>query len=629
LLDPIIRSSSVSFGMQRAFEDFRTALRTGGASIDHRFWRLIGRARRIAGQQETPLAVFKMEFDEDGDRQFRLATEDGAYSELFFDIGKAAATKSMVESPNLGPSIRRGILFFSSTGLASWTAAGEPPVGSGKFHLAISKSHGRFASWVLDRFQQSGNWFISIDPIPSPKALDIIESLGIRNANESVQRIGLVDGVHVGKAWLGQFRFLPHVQGAIGPVEVVPVAGSSPPFLKLNEGKLECSSPVDGEYVISDKAGGWSRRYAFVPLAEVHALMEGANYSLAMLEEWRTCRPTKLSSIAFAEAVWSERQYAFQDLIEAFYAFARSGVSEGEAVELIGRAAGSRSWELLRTLQEATFVDARLRSRWRGRVFTLVHPALVEIQFNGSAPGVVVCGALPARLETDFRHTVDLQGGSPFRHIDPSSLAPPLLGAVNVAANRLAEALGWQIISDANEPEGQGTARLCETNVLGEGYQIASAWDWSEGGFRRGDRANSKLSLVRLMHPGGRDHDLYRVVGSDRRTFTSRPGAIVDLFSKAGRPLFHYKDGAIRRIPSEGALPIEIARSLRLKTLFNGGAATSGWEYRITRRGVEWLTALLPGLVEGNANGENDERGSYRRGRGYRRPVWINGATTG
>lgn len=625
LLDPVIRTSPVSFGLKGAFEDFRTALRSGRASVDHRFWRFVARARAMAGQKEPSLVDFRMEFDEDGDRHYRLGASSDSRAARPPDIGEATATALLLESPNLGPSVRRGVLFFRSSGLASWTALGEPPSGAGPFHLAIANHHRDVVSEPLAHFQRSGTWYVTVEPIGAATIFHILKRLGIQDASESVQTIGLVEGVHVGKGWLGQPRFLPYLEGATGAVDIRPEPGSPSSGLSWTGGGLKADVPIEGEFVITDRVAGWSRRATFVALAEVHARMDGANYALPMLEEWGSGLSKSPVQVALVDPGWDDKGYVFQDVLEAFYASARSGVSEGEAVALIERAAGRRSWELLRTLQESTFLDARLRLRWRGRVFTLVQPTLSR-GYSGGVAIATVSGAVPGRLEADFRRTVELQGGRPFRRVREASLAPPLLGAIDVDAASVAEALGWTISIDASAPDGWVSERLCETQVVGENYQVASAWDWSIGRFRAGAQAAGPVSLVRLVHPSGRDHDLYRVIGNRQRTFTSRHAAIVDLYSQASSPMFRYQGGLIRRITAEGTLPIEIARVLRLRMQMNGGAAVTGWEYGVAPDEAHWLAKLLPGLIDGVTPAKTTaEAMMHRRGRGVRRPLWIDG----
>lgn len=624
LLDPVVHSSSVSFGLQAAFYDFRMALRSG-VSVDHRFWRLVSRARALAGSEEVPLADLRMEFDEDGARHYQLRA-DGSFAVLLPpDLGAAVTLVTITDSPNLGPSVRRGVLFFRSSGLASWTAAGEPPHGAGRFHLAIAERHVLLASGTTARFERSGAWQVTTEPVALRVVSDVLARLGIGNAREGLLAVGLIGGVHIRNAWLGLPRYLPRIEGAAGNVDVRALNIHSGSSISCVAGELTAIAPVEGEFIFDDPMTGWSRRATFVTAAEVHAELGGANYTSPLLEEWM---PGKVSAVPKTMALdlnWEDGEYSYQDVLEALYATSRSGSGEGDVVALIDRVIGRRSWEMLRTLQEATFLDARLRLRWRGRVFTLGIPTLTTTCI-GSVPAVVVSGAVPGRLETDFRRTIELQGGQPIRRLGASPMAPPLLAATDVDPTAISAALGWQMIVTTTSVDGTVANRLCESQVIGETYELASAWDWSSQRFRAGVQTSGAVQLARLMHPGRRDHDLFRVEGYKRRTFTSRHAAIIEAYVQAGLPLFAYKEGRIRRSTAEGALPLEVARALRLRTLRNAGASTDGWEYPLTPVDARWLGDLLPGMIEGIEPKEQDDlTRTYLRGRGARRPTWISG----
>lgn len=622
LLDQLVNSSSVSFGMHAAFRDFRTALRAGSASVDHRFWRLVMRARALSGHAEAPAATLRMEFDQDGGRHYRVTVAGSRDTWLPTSIGSAAGFEHLQASLNLGPAARRGVLFFRSCGHASWTALGEPPVGVGPFHVAVAGRHLRLASSAIASFEPTGTWHVTSEPVATSTVNDMLKRLGLLASKMAVRTIALADGVHVGRAWLGHPRYLPVVDGAEGEIKIAKADGGASGLTCIN-GALTASAPIEGDFTIGDKAGRWSRRASFVNVAEVHAQLDGAAYRLSAQAEWDVGvgRPVQNGA---GEPAWDEAAYAYQDMLEGVYACARSGIAEGDLIGLIARAAGGRTWDMLRTLQESTFLDARLRERWRGRTFTLGRPMLTEIGIDGHS-GVLVSGALPTRLEADFRETVGLQGGRAFRRLSPNSLAPALLGAAGVPAAKLAEALGWAIGKPPALPNGSASTRLLETSVLGESYVVASEWDWSVGRFRVGSVASGPVSLVRLVHPGGRDHDIYRVASAQCRSFTSRHAAILDAHQQAGCPLFRLDGNRLIRIRSEGALPIEIAKALRLRTLSNRGASDDGWEYMVAPQDVRWLGGLLPGIIEGAAPMVADPALSYRRGRGARRPIWTAG----
>lgn len=624
LLDPEIGASSVSFGLKEAFADFRAALRSGRASVDHRFWELVAHARSAAGEQASPLADLRMEFDEDGRRQYRLSV---AASSVSFprDLGVASAARILLDSPNLGPGARRGILFFNSVGLASWTASSEPPARAGDYHVAVAARHERLARGAVADWEASGSWLVTRAGVSPGTAGDILRRLGIRNANENLISIGLVDGVHVGSRWLGAPRLLPRLVGASGSPDVQRIGDAPEVGLRAIGGRLAADAAVEGQYAFSDADGTWSRRAEFVPWAEVHGELTGAAYSLPFHTEWQSSRSGRVIGAAEVDIAWDDRPYDYQDVVEGLYASSRTGIGEGDAVALIDRVVGRRSWEFLRTLVEATFFDERLRVRWRGRSFTLGSATLERLTINGTG-GVIVSGAIPERLEQDFRTTVSSQGGRAFRKLQ-DGLVPPIIGAVDVNADNLAGALGWDLSDALAPPTGRLDECLVETGVIGESYVVGSHWDWALGRFRVDGVALGPVTLTRLVHPAGRDHDLYRVIGKRTRTFTSRHSAILDAHAQAGVPMFERVDGAVRRMTLEGALPVEIARALRGLSIANGGARSKGWAYPVGSKVETWLATLLPGLVSGLvATGTVATDGFSRRGRGARRAMWINGS---
>lgn len=629
-LDPLMRASTTSYGLKVAFEDFKMALRSGAASVDHRFWRLVLRARKLAGHSVPQAGSLVMHFDEDGIRHYRVGQLlEG--NNAFNWLGSAVASPGAADSSNLGPSIRRGILFFRSSGVASWAAAGEPSLGAGPFHLGISSRHIGSVRGVCTEFVPSGSWFITARPIPGLIVENVLTQLGITNAKQTVRVIGLVDGVRVGNCWLGQPRYLPHIGGASGEVVIESVDGGSSERLAWVNGELRADDAVDGQFSISDAAAHWTRRASFVSLADVHTTLSASAYSLPAQAEWMetTSRRCERSHVLAGE--WDDTPYVNQDMIEAIYASSRSGISEGDLISIIDRAAGSFGWQTLRLLQEASFVDARPLARWRGRIFTLGQPRVVKIRM-GDSTALLVSGAVPARLEADFRTAVTLQGGIAFRRLSKESSALPLIGAFGVVPEILSRALGWPVVDAPFLPDGTVVSRLIETKVSGEGYQVSSHWDWSVGRFRSGvgtddSCIDTSVTLVRLVHPGLRDHDIYRVQGHRGiRSFHSRHAAILDAYLQAERPLFRFDQNHLARLASEGALPLEISAALRVRTLFNAACTGRSWRYEVAKQDAVWLAGLLPGLIDGiRDESVMDVATSCRRGRGYRRPIWSDG----
>lgn len=623
-LHAFLSENEVSYGLRTAFLEFKKAMLAGAASVDHRFWRLVKRVQELSGQKEVPEVRLRLEFDFDERRQFELWIGEVEQDIHLADIGSALRNAALQQSPNLGAAARRGVLYFRPVGLASWEASGNVPLGHRGLFLAVSsENYSRNLTGWIDTFEKSGNWYLSRKPISDAPLNEINKCLQLNSSAQTVQKIALQDGVRVGKFWLGLPRYLPVVMGSNGKIVVKAANETVTSNLICQDSVLAADGPLDGSFFINDANGFWSRRATFVSRAIIHPELTGKNYELAVQQEWSETQKAALATTQNA-VDWNELPYRFQDMVEAIYARAKSGLSESDTIALIGRVSGRQSWQLLRALQESSFLDVRLRARWRGRIVTLRSPTLMQVKIAG-APCIVTAGAIPQQLEDEFRSAVISQAGTPFRHISKGSCAPALIGASNVDPNNIAKVLGWELNSTVDFPQKCPVSSLSETSLIGANYVVASRWDWSLGRFSTRPVPENRVSLVRMVHPEGRDHDIYRVNGKHCRSFFSRYSAIMDAHQQAGVPMFRYIDGRIQRICNEGALPVEIARVMRVKSLGNGGLVEDRWEYAAGNDLVHWLDDLLPGIIEGGAAHFSDPARYCLRGRGARRLLWNEG----
>jgi hypothetical protein len=171
--------------------------------------------------------------------------------------------------------------------------------------------------------------------------------------------------------------------------------------------------------------------------------------------------------------------------------------------------------------------------------------------------------------------------------------------------------------------------------LLGSFHEAASWWDWTSGAFSGWQRPAEEVSLTRFEHPGRRDHDIYRISVGGRRTaaHATRAAAIVHAYVIAKRAMFRFDGDALLRLTRDGALPLELAAALRLRTLANPGISEEGYSYPCSPADALWLAGLAPGLIEGViAPAVTRSARSWRaalRGRGARRPQWIQGELVG
>jgi hypothetical protein len=160
------------------------------------------------------------------------------------------------------------------------------------------------------------------------------------------------------------------------------------------------------------------------------------------------------------------------------------------------------------------------------------------------------------------------------------------------------------------------------------------SWDWERRRFVVGPVACAEVSITRWAHPGGRDHDQYRVRWSGGTTcHSTRTAAILQGHVVAAVPLFALQDGKLVRTAAEGALPVEVARrllgvTLRAAEALGGG----GYVYPVDRDTLLALAAVLPGCIAGlpmcrpaATSNRNGTAARARRDGGRTRPRWGNG----
>jgi hypothetical protein len=634
-----IDQRDASWGMKSAFLEFRSAYLAGTASTDHRFWRLVLRTAKTTASSERNEAVLELCFDEDARRSITVrSTTDAAPARIMPDIGAAMRSNLVTTSMNLSTASTRGVVFFRQIGMARWRAQMHPQPGATHIHLALATPLTQRVPRDTVSFVESGDWWLTVDPISERTADQLLAGIDmVRPRAERLLNITLADGVRVGNAWLGRVGFLPRISTDCHPTAATRVAERNDgAVITICNGVLVSEETVDGVYDISVSAdiysqtAVWSRRVSFVANAMPHPHIGGAASQEPLVREWLSFEPARTNTIASSNLTWTEESPASADILEAIYAAGRSGLSDGEMVDLVARGAAARTntWSLLRSLQESGFIEARQRQRWRGRVWTLGKPTLVEV--GGSGSGVVVAdGAICAALECEFREVAHGAGGIPFRRIGVSAWSPPIVGATSIDSRVLAARLGWPVTQSPVEPRPRPNG-LEMSNLVAEHHVLASSWDWNRRHFVTDPVDPCDVSLTRWVHPGGRDHDVYRVNSAKHESMhLTRNAAILKAHIVAGTPLFRVEGKNLVRTAKEGALPIEFARWLRLSTLTGSGAVDKhGYSYGLGDVELTRITHSFPGCVEGqlaSLRSSMDVLLEARRSGGRTRVQWVDG----
>lgn len=258
----------------------------------------------------------------------------------------------------------------------------------------------------------------------------------------------------------------------------------------------------------------------------------------------------------------------------------------------------------------------------------MVAPSLVVMPL-GDRGGFVVRGCIGERLVNEFKRAVLGAGGVAFRRAGTSPLSPMLFGCINADPIRLSERLRWPVAT-AFGP-GRRSLALQLTARRPNRYVATQRWCWGKGRFVQPEKAaEDSVTLTRLSHPGGRDHDIFLVAKNDKEFhLLSRPAAIVLAHSLRETQLFRVSEGLLRRLRSEGNLPDAIAAGLRLSHLMNPGPYKNDYIYRLDASELAIMTRLIPHIVspvsDSTSSGAKDAINLSVHSGGRIRTIWKKG----
>ncbi|ECI3633435.1 hypothetical protein DK762_21065 [Salmonella enterica subsp. houtenae] len=638
----VIQRQSVSLALKEAFAEFRDAWLLGRRALfDMPFWRLRQRAVQISSFVTTHQTIIDMYVDFDGSRRYFSVAGENNESAFHPTLSEALIARDAGNSENLGKATQIGLLFFYEIGHGRWRAISSPDVDSQGFHIALYSKHSVQTSKRLNGYIAEDEWILTAQPLSRVSATDIFRSVrsssGIQD--DDVTRPQLYGGIRVPGGWLGLPAFLPFVESDTQRYRIYSSGNDEAETnVSIIDGRLISSVPLNGERFIEpaleagEKTPPWRRRARFFTRAVPHpTLGESARYRFEPLCDW-SMPSLKAPTFNFEEQFqWEDSEACCDHLLEAVYASGASGWEEAELFALLRHVDGIINvWHLIRCLQHAGLIEPRLRAGWKGRAWTLVKPSLLHLR-NGENSLVVVEGAVCASLMDDFQKAVAGLGGESFRRRGVSLWSPPVFGAVLANPVALSQRLGWPLIET---PSSSATTplSLVTTERAAELHEPAAIWNWRSGKFQPHGPTDKVAALLSLhIHPGGRDHDIYRVVsGRETKHFLSRTAAIITAGAKNRQPVFkRVAQNHLLCLINDCGLPDALAAGIRRHALRNGGPMDSGYAYPVDDVSFLWLGSLLPGCFYSlSPNGEDDISrivSASRHSGGKIRPIWRNG----
>lgn len=248
------------------------------------------------------------------------------------------------------------------------------------------------------------------------------------------------------------------------------------------------------------------------------------------------------------------------DAIEVLVARGGAPRGEAEVIDVLSKVLpdARASWDVLRSLEEAGWMERDISLSWRARLWRIRPPIIVQIGEKAS----LVEGALSADA-MELLAGCCRDAGIALRVDARLPWAPPVIGLVGGDHKELAATLGWSV-KKASKPK-VNPAPLCwpaEPRTI-QGRKLAGTWIPDAGIFVEPNLAKDRGAEL-FRHVRDDDRDVFRVGEGDDTFITSeRVVAILEWARRAGRPIFSVIGTTLRRRTLSGALPLPVATWLR------------------------------------------------------------------
>lgn len=620
-LCPVIRGDDrFSLQMRTASEEFDTLHRNRASLLhSHRFWGAVCRGLELKRPRNAA-----------PDQGFRAELVVGAVSEdtrIFFfreQIAELDGRKHAIESclvcdalktlekledeglrreGELLQALRAGALPFAQERFGVWIANMSGGIADDEWTYLVrddrTNSLRRLAFVKISPL--TGGWSL-IEPVMGSSAIHIHKALGLYGgkALDHGATIRVRGGVRTLGGFLGRPALLPWIEmDGTAKIRVSPSDGAINVRIERLEGKAVLKSDVslEGRFEISfeDHLNGrrilaMHRAIRFVDHAPEHPMIGRASASwydkVECSDKAWIDAPIEVA-IAASDDRWrdSTREMRFDDLLEVIYARGASGWAERELIDVVRELTpGPSPWEILRTLQESGWLQAKASLRWRASLWCLVAPSLSTIRVDDS-DAVLLCGSASAVVRSRFESTVLSMGGT-VRFIQGVGAFSPLTAiALGVSAEHLTEELAWPIAALRSAARLRGTGWWSVVPAGIEKHQVHAAWNWSASEFRPcAVKAPVEDIEVRWWRRIEMDRaDLYSVDGGEPIQFVSpsRSVALCEAFRRARRAMFAERGGLLERLSADGHLPLHLSRTLHAYALMSPGVVPcgTGWGY--------------------------------------------------
>jgi hypothetical protein len=604
----------------------------------HRFWSLVssinsaleneaGVPKRASSSVELRFGGYDQDEPEFSIQEGDSARSDRPWSEI---VKKLLADE---RSP-IAKGLRHGYAIFNrSAGCWVCEETGLDPIAT---CLVIARKDSEARRWRLNaRWRHlDEDWEISAG-VDGNIIAAFLKLAG--GAIREIVQPRLSGGVRFKKGvYLGQPGFLPDIdRPGNGKFTIARLLGDDDGVGVDRNGMLSTERPTQGIWRVS--VGESGDRTDITLSLERHSPEPAAFSEPPKADKWRPDRElrseTADNSLGRTVPVFlkaKEVPVSGQAICEAVFSKAGTSWQEGELVELIKGAlpAPMMVWDVIRSLQEAGWLDSFSSKVWRARRWYCRPPTFVMISENEA----IVDGAIGGAVFERLGHVARSRRISVEKLVGASEYAPPTVLVSGNDIGALATAMGWPCVQLDGLPSANSGHQWLEDARTQDGRHLASAWSHSVGLFLEPSTEDTVARVERWVRERADEADLYVIRdrnGNVVKKTSSRVLAVLEGHRLNGIALFEERSDTVVRIRKSGHLPLPVARQLRLRSSIASGPVADGngtWNYLYSSVGEVnvWLRQFLGrGLKrQERYSSATSTKAVEWRHRGGRRPAW-------
>lgn len=507
------------------------------------------------------------------------------------DIGTADLNRYMTADSRVQALWNSDAVLFQEAGGASWTIGHRPPREDLRTLLLTRLP--RILS-VCPTRRVGGGWHAT-RPMSLQEARTLLDPRAmVPNAAESVQPpLRLEGGIRLPDGYLlGRPGYLPtvHLSSSLPP-SVTTLGEQEQRHLTFEataeDGvfKIVSSKPIHGIWTLSRNKQQDELPLRLMSRSTIRADWPARAETARELTDMQADVTQPVATLRYVVASVRDCKGSDSPLthaLEALYCRGKAARSEGEIVDLLSRVLPETCsvWDVLRSLEEARWLERDVNRTWRGRKWRLLPPQIIATSENAA-----MCEGAWGEAELEKLDALSTERGIRMTQIRSAPWSAPLVHLEGRGLDRLA-AIGKWTFETASDQMPLTAAPDCwlPDRREGIGHQVVGRWSAKHGHFLPAEAAPAANGPVLVRLGRDDDQDIYRLTGAGADLMLeSRVAAILEHHRRSRIALFQQNGQGLERNCKDGHLPLDLAIFLR-----RGHAAQTGpvlqadgtWTYR-------------------------------------------------